>query len=77
MSEKLVELENITKSFGNVRALDQVNMYIGSAEIVGLNGEYLPVDVPGFAQRTGLYQRIRVIQHFLYLLFLRVRPEQV
>lgn len=39
MSEKLVELENITKSFGNVRALDQVNMYIGSAEIVGLIGD--------------------------------------
>lgn len=39
MSDVLVELRNITKSFGNVRALDRVNMHVNVAEIVGLIGD--------------------------------------
>lgn len=39
MGEKLVELRNITKSFGNVCALNQVSMYVSEAEIVGLIGD--------------------------------------
>ena len=39
MGERLVELKNITKSFGNVRALDQVSMYVDAGEIVGLIGD--------------------------------------
>ncbi len=39
MGERLVELRNITKSFGNVRALDQVSMYVDAGEIVGLIGD--------------------------------------
>ncbi len=39
MDTKLVELEDISKSYSNVLALDHVNMYIGQAEIVGLIGD--------------------------------------
>jgi simple sugar transport system ATP-binding protein len=39
MSEKLVELRNVTKSFGKVRALDDVSMSVGEKEIVGLIGD--------------------------------------
>lgn len=39
MENRLVELKNITKSFGKVRALDQVSLYIDEAEIIGLIGD--------------------------------------
>ncbi len=39
MGEKLVELRNITKSFGNVCALNQVNMHVNAGEIIGLVGD--------------------------------------
>jgi simple sugar transport system ATP-binding protein len=39
MGERLVELKNITKSFGKVRALDQVSMYVDASEIIGLIGD--------------------------------------
>jgi simple sugar transport system ATP-binding protein len=39
MGEKLVELRNITKSFGNVRALSDVTMHVNEGEIVGLVGD--------------------------------------
>jgi simple sugar transport system ATP-binding protein len=39
MENKLVEFRNVTKSFGNVRALDNVSMYVGENEIVGLIGD--------------------------------------
>ncbi len=39
MGERLVELRNITKSFGNVRALDEVSMYVDRGEIIGLIGD--------------------------------------
>jgi ABC-type sugar transport system ATPase subunit len=39
MVENLVELRNISKSFGGVRALDGVNFQIGNSEIVGLVGD--------------------------------------
>lgn len=39
MGEKLVELRNITKSFGNVCALNQVNMHVNAGEIIGLIGD--------------------------------------
>src|SRR5215216_849571 len=39
MENKLVEFRNVIKSFGNVRALDNVNMYVGENEIVGLIGD--------------------------------------
>jgi simple sugar transport system ATP-binding protein len=39
MGNKLVEFRNVTKSFGNVRALDNVSMYVGENEIVGLIGD--------------------------------------
>jgi len=39
MDDRLVELKNISKSFGNVNALDRVSMHINKAEIVGLIGD--------------------------------------
>jgi simple sugar transport system ATP-binding protein len=39
VSSKLVELRNVTKSFGNVRALDDVSLYAGENEIIGLIGD--------------------------------------
>src|SRR5215213_3354328 len=39
MGNKLVEFRIVTKSFGNVRALDNVSMYVGENEIVGLIGD--------------------------------------
>jgi simple sugar transport system ATP-binding protein len=44
MSEKLIELRNVTKSFGKVRALSDVSIHIGSTdsdggEVVGLLGD--------------------------------------
>ncbi|MBZ0299047.1 MAG: ATP-binding cassette domain-containing protein [Anaerolineae bacterium] len=39
MNNRLVELKNITKSFGNVNALNNVSMEINKPEIVGLIGD--------------------------------------
>jgi simple sugar transport system ATP-binding protein len=39
MEERLVELKDITKSFGNVNALTRVTMHVNRAEIVGLIGD--------------------------------------
>jgi simple sugar transport system ATP-binding protein len=39
VSSKLVELKNVTKSFGKVRALDDVSLYVGENEIIGLIGD--------------------------------------
>jgi simple sugar transport system ATP-binding protein len=39
MVNKLVELRNVTKSFGKVMALDDVSLHVGEAEIVGLIGD--------------------------------------
>lgn len=39
MTNRLVELRNVTKSFGSIRALDEVNLYVDKAEIVGLIGD--------------------------------------
>lgn len=39
MGNKLVELRNVTKSFGKVRAVDDVSMYVGENEIIGLIGD--------------------------------------
>lgn len=39
MGEKFVELKDITKSFGNVRALDHVSMDVNQGEIIGLIGD--------------------------------------
>jgi simple sugar transport system ATP-binding protein len=39
MDTKLVELEDISKSYSSVLALEHVSMYIGQAEIVGLIGD--------------------------------------
>lgn len=39
MADHLVELRNITKSFGNVNALTSVSMAVDKAEIIGLIGD--------------------------------------
>lgn len=39
MDNRLVELKNISKSFGNVNALNDVSMVVNKAEIVGLIGD--------------------------------------
>lgn len=39
MTQRLVELKEITKSFGNVNALTRVTMHIDKSEIVGLIGD--------------------------------------
>lgn len=39
MEQRLIELKEITKSFGNVNALSQVTMHVNKAEIVGLIGD--------------------------------------
>jgi simple sugar transport system ATP-binding protein len=39
VNNRLVELKDITKSFGNINALDRVTMHIDKAEIVGLIGD--------------------------------------
>lgn len=39
MTQRLVELKDITKSFGNVNALTRVTMHVDKAEIVGLIGD--------------------------------------
>ncbi len=39
MDNPLIEFKNITKSFGTVRALDDVTMHVNQAEVVGLIGD--------------------------------------
>ena len=39
MDQRLVELKNITKSYGTVNALSRVTMHVNKAEIVGLIGD--------------------------------------
>lgn len=39
MAETIVELRNVTKSYGKVRALDGVSMSVNKGEIVGLIGD--------------------------------------
>ena len=39
MGERLVELRSISKSFGRIRALSGVNLYIDKGEVVGLVGD--------------------------------------
>ncbi len=39
MTQRLVELKEINKSFGNVNALTRVTMHVNKAEIVGLIGD--------------------------------------
>ena len=39
MSEELLKLENIYKSFGNVKVLKDVNMKIKKGEVVALIGD--------------------------------------
>ncbi|MFC1959708.1 ATP-binding cassette domain-containing protein [Chloroflexota bacterium] len=39
MGEKLVEIKDVTKSFGNVNALEKVTMHVDEGEIVGLIGD--------------------------------------
>src|SRR5688572_6915340 len=39
MDQPLVELKDITKSYGNVNALSHVTMHVNKAEIVGLIGD--------------------------------------
>ncbi len=39
MSDKLLELKNVSKSFGNVNAIKDISFYIGKQEILGLLGD--------------------------------------
>ncbi len=39
MTAELVRMENISKSYGRVRALEDVNFHVGEGEIVGLAGD--------------------------------------
>src|ERR1700710_3083715 len=39
MSEKIIELKNITMMFGRVKALENVNLYVNDREVLGLVGD--------------------------------------
>jgi simple sugar transport system ATP-binding protein len=39
MTDYIVELRNVSKSFGKTRALDRVDLHVGAAEVVGLIGD--------------------------------------
>ena len=39
MTVALVQMENISKSYGQVRALENVHLTVGEREIVGLLGD--------------------------------------
>ncbi|MEA2680694.1 MAG: simple sugar transport system ATP-binding protein [Candidatus Binataceae bacterium] len=39
MAERLIELRNVSKSFGSICALTAVNVSVGSGEVVGLMGD--------------------------------------
>jgi ABC-type hemin transport system ATPase subunit len=39
LDNRLIELKDITKSFGTVRALDNVTMHVNQPEVVGLIGD--------------------------------------
>ena len=39
MTEHIVELRNVSKSFGKTRALSEVSLHVGQAEVVGLIGD--------------------------------------
>lgn len=39
MKKRLVELKNITKSYGNVNALEDVSFFVDESEVVGLIGD--------------------------------------
>ena len=38
MSERILDVKNVTKRFGGLVALDQVTLHVDSGEIVGLIG---------------------------------------
>lgn len=39
MAEHLIELRNVTKSFGSVNAIENVSFYVNQSEVVGLIGD--------------------------------------
>jgi ABC-type sugar transport system ATPase subunit len=39
MAERLIELRDISKSFGSICALTAVNVSVGNGEVVGLMGD--------------------------------------
>jgi simple sugar transport system ATP-binding protein len=39
MAEELIRMEHISKSYGRIRALEDVTLSVGNSEIVGLLGD--------------------------------------
>ena len=56
MSEKLIELNNVTMQFGGVRALDEVNLHVNKGEICALIGPNGAGKTTIFNVITGVYQ---------------------
>ena len=56
MSEKLIELNNVTMLFGGVRALDEVNLHVNKGEICALIGPNGAGKTTIFNVITGVYQ---------------------
>jgi branched-chain amino acid transport system ATP-binding protein len=56
VSEKLIELNNVTMLFGGVRALDEVNLHVNKGEICALIGPNGAGKTTIFNVITGVYQ---------------------
>jgi branched-chain amino acid transport system ATP-binding protein len=56
VSEKLIELNNVTMQFGGVRALDEVNLHVNKGEICALIGPNGAGKTTIFNVITGVYQ---------------------
>ncbi len=56
MSEKLLELKGLTKKFGGVTALNEVNLHVNKGEILALIGPNGAGKTTVFNMITGVYQ---------------------
>ena len=56
MTEKILELKNLTKNFGGVVALNDVNLHVNKQEILALIGPNGAGKTTVFNMITGVYQ---------------------
>jgi branched-chain amino acid transport system ATP-binding protein len=56
MSEKLLDLNNVSIVFGGLRAVSNLNMYINKGELVGLIGPNGAGKTTAFNMITGVYE---------------------